>query len=494
MSLLAALTTAALLAAAVASRLPVSGGRRSPGFLAIGPMTAAAVIALASLVSAGIAQRDIAGAALVLLVTALTLVVQLYAERNLRGDPHGRDFFTLSALAAAGSSASIAADDIVLLAAGWTFATLSMIALLRTGGQGAQTRLAVRRAAAALLVGDAALWVAVAVAVVTTGSSALSAVSGLRDKPALAVGAGVALAAVARAGSVPFHRWLPATAAATTPVSALLHAGFVNAGALLLLRFSPVPSIAGVWIVAVAGSMTLLAASTAMLVRPDVKGRLVHSTAAQMGFMLLACSLGAFGVALVHVIGHALFKASLFLGAGSAVERAVMTRSAPREARSRVGAWAGASVVVLAAAAAAAVGGVLTHSAAVLLIFVAATAAVAGARIGGGPASVMARALLVAGLAALVIGYVLIVFRAAESLAPVVVASAVPPLFAVAVFLCSGALSLLTRRSGAVADRVFAFAFAWARPPLMSPVPRARTVRVRTLRPTSTGPFEYGSL
>ncbi len=120
---------------------------------------------------------------------------------------------------------------------------------------------------------------------------------------------------MARAGSFPLHGWLPATAATTTPVSALLHAGFVNAGALLLLRYAAVPSAVGPWVVAVAGAITMIVATLAMLTRPDVKGRLVQSTAAQMGFPALGLRLGAFGVALVHAIGHALYKASLFLGA-----------------------------------------------------------------------------------------------------------------------------------------------------------------------------------
>ncbi|MFM9481399.1 hypothetical protein, partial [Streptomyces scabiei] len=85
---------------------------------------------------------------------------------------------------------------------------------------------------------------------------------------------------------------------------------------------------------------------------------------------LLACGLGAYGVALVHVLGHALFKASLFLGAGSAVERAVAARSRAATPGSRLGAVLGAGVVLVGGGAAMVAGGILTHTAAVLLLFV----------------------------------------------------------------------------------------------------------------------------
>lgn len=487
MSMLVLLSTAALLAAVAAAALPDAARRRTPGSLAIWPLALATFLAAVDAMTAAVGGGDLAGPLVAFLVVALTVVVQLYAERNLRGDPRSRLFFGFSSLAALGSVASVTAGDLRLLAAGWTLATISTVVLIRAGGDGPQTRVATRRSAALLLLGDAALWAAVIAVITTTGSASLSAPATLSPVPATAVSVLVAIAAIARAGSFPLHGWLPTTAATTTPVSALLHAGFVNAGAILLLRFAPVPAEAGPWVVGVAGGATMLLASLAMLTRPDVKGRLVQSTAAQMGFMLVACSLGAFGLALVHVFGHALYKASLFLGAGSAVERALAARTTDAAHPSRRGGILGAGVVVAVGIAAVAAGGILSHAAAILLLFPLATAAVAGARIGGSGATTAARTGLVAAVAAAVAGYALVVFPAAEALVPTAAAATLPPVVAVVLFLAGAGLAVVARTSGRFADRVFAVGFTWGRPALPTPSVRPSTPAVLT------GPLEYGS-
>lgn len=488
MSLIAFLTSAALLAAVVAAALPDAARRRTAGSLSVWPTALATVLAAIGALQAAAGGGDLAGPLVCFLVVALTVVVQLYAERNLRGDPRARLFFAFSSLAALGSASSVAAGDIRLFAAGWTLATISTIALIRTGGDGPQTRAATRRSAVSLLSGDLALWTAAGVAITATGSASLTSLGSLGPVPAAVVSVLVAIAAVARAGSFPLHGWLPATAATTTPVSALLHAGFVNAGAVLLLRFAEVPSAAGPWVVGVAGGLTMLLASLAMLTRPDVKGRLVQSTAAQMGFMLVACALGAYGLALVHVMGHALYKASLFLGAGSAVDRTLAARSTLRPAPSGRGAAIGALVVVAAGIGAVAAGGILSHATAVLLVFPLATAAVAGAQVGASAASRAARAGLLAALAGAAVGYILLLFPAAEALVPVAPAATLPPVFAVVLFALAAALAAITRTSGRLADRVFAFAFAWGRPAL--PASPTRTSSTPTVL---SGPLEYGS-
>ncbi|HEX2040234.1 MAG TPA: proton-conducting transporter membrane subunit, partial [Acidimicrobiales bacterium] len=120
---------------------------------------------------------------------------------------------------------------------------------------------------------------------------------------------------------VPVHQWLPSTIAAPTPVSALLHAGVVNGAGMLLVRLAPVfgSSAAATHLAFAAGVLTALYATTVMLVRSDVKGNLAWSTAGQMGFMTVQVAIGAFAAAVLHILGHGMYKAALFLGAGSAV-------------------------------------------------------------------------------------------------------------------------------------------------------------------------------
>jgi NADH:ubiquinone oxidoreductase subunit 5 (subunit L)/multisubunit Na+/H+ antiporter MnhA subunit len=109
--------------------------------------------------------------------------------------------------------------------------------------------------------------------------------------------------------------------ATPTPVSALMHGGFVNAGGLLLIRFGPVLETAPV-VQAAAVTLGLSAAVYGILlmsVRPDIKGSLAASTVSQMGFMVASCGLGLYAAALWHLAAHGLFKAWLFLTAGSRI-------------------------------------------------------------------------------------------------------------------------------------------------------------------------------
>jgi NAD(P)H-quinone oxidoreductase subunit 5 len=110
---------------------------------------------------------------------------------------------------------------------------------------------------------------------------------------------------------------------APTPASALMHAGFVNAGGILLVRFAPVVSAEpGVMLAVVAiGATSALAGKLLKSVQPDVKRRLGSSTVGQMGFMLAQAGLGFFGAAITHLVLHGFYKAYLFLSSGSSVER-----------------------------------------------------------------------------------------------------------------------------------------------------------------------------
>ena len=129
------------------------------------------------------------------------------------------------------------------------------------------------------------------------------------------------VAGASRSALLPFHRWLLGTLAAPTPVSALVHAGLVSGAGLLLIRFSApfVASDAAVIAAFALGTATILVAAGASAMRSDVKGALAWSTVGQMAFMVVQCAVGAFSSAVFHIIGHGMYKASLFLGAGDTV-------------------------------------------------------------------------------------------------------------------------------------------------------------------------------
>jgi NAD(P)H-quinone oxidoreductase subunit 5 len=141
--------------------------------------------------------------------------------------------------------------------------------------------------------------------------------------PAARLGAILLVAAAAlKCAQLPFHGWLIQVMEAPTPVSALLHAGVVNIGGFLMIRLSPLmvqAEVAQTWLVAI-GSSTAVLASLVMMTRVSVKVALAWSTCAQMGFMLLECGLGAYSLALLHLVAHSLYKAHAFLASGSTVE------------------------------------------------------------------------------------------------------------------------------------------------------------------------------
>jgi NADH-quinone oxidoreductase subunit L len=130
------------------------------------------------------------------------------------------------------------------------------------------------------------------------------------------------IGACGKSAQIPLYTWLPDAMAGPTPVSALIHAAtMVTAGIFMITRlnfvFDLAPDVQN--IIAIVGSVTALVAATIALVQTDIKKVLAYSTVSQLGLMFLALGLGAYEVAVFHVITHAFFKACLFLGSGSVI-------------------------------------------------------------------------------------------------------------------------------------------------------------------------------
>ena len=124
----------------------------------------------------------------------------------------------------------------------------------------------------------------------------------------------------------PFHRWLISSLNSPTPVSAIMHAGIVNGGGFLLIRFAPLyfsfPIMLN--IIFCVGLISALLGSFWKLIQHDVKRMLACSTMSQMGFMLVQCGLGLFSSALAHLCWHGMFKAYLFLASGGAAQEKIL--------------------------------------------------------------------------------------------------------------------------------------------------------------------------
>ena len=198
-------------------------------------------------------------------------------------------------------------------------------------------RPAARRAAAKFTwvwcAGDAVLVVAVVltwVAFGTTDLASINAAATAGPLPLAAKGAVAALVLVAllKTAAFPVQGWLTEVMEAPTPVSALLHAGIINAGGLLLIRTADlVQAVPGAMAALVLlGGLSALLGAMVMLTQSAVKTALAWSTVAQMGFLLLQCGLGLWTLALLHVVAHSLYKAHAFLASGQAVRAVAAAR------------------------------------------------------------------------------------------------------------------------------------------------------------------------
>jgi NAD(P)H-quinone oxidoreductase subunit 5 len=152
--------------------------------------------------------------------------------------------------------------------------------------------------------------------------------NGIADVDTLGAAGLLALAALLKSAQFPTHGWLTEVMETPTPVSALLHAGVINAGGFLLIRFADVmvlsPSVLAVLVLV--GGFTALFGGLVMLTQPAVKTSLAWSTVGQMGFMVLECGLALFPLALLHILAHSLYKAHSFLVSGAAVDAIAANR------------------------------------------------------------------------------------------------------------------------------------------------------------------------
>ncbi len=283
------------------------------------------------------------GLAMVVILTVATIgiTVLTWAARALEPGPDARRTASAGSLVLASTVAVAAADRLSVLAAAWVATTLATLVLLDHGRDPAR-RAAATRAGRSLGLADLGLVAGVALVVRRVGDVGFTDLAGaaatLADQRITVAGVSVSeagvvavllvVAALARASQLPSPNWLLGTLASPTPTSALLHAGVVNAGAVLLIRTSALRDVApgADWILAAGVIATIVIAASSMRARPDTKGALALSTSAQMGFMLLAVAVGAPVAAVTHLVGHAMYKSARFLGAGDAIRAALVRR------------------------------------------------------------------------------------------------------------------------------------------------------------------------
>ena len=262
------------------------------------------------------------------LVAFVGAVVLRFSRSYLDGDARQGLFVGRLCLTLAAVMALVIAGNLAHLLVAWIATSLALHKLLLFYAERPRARLAARKKFVSARLGDALLFVAVIllahtfqttdIATILTTASTLAAVPASVIVAALLI----ALAALVKSAQFPTHGWLPEVMETPTPVSALLHAGIINAGGFLVIRFADVMVLVpgSLYLLAIMGGFTALFAGAVMLTQTSIKGSIAWSTVAQMGFMLLQCGLGLFALALLHIVAHSLYKAHAFLSSGSAVE------------------------------------------------------------------------------------------------------------------------------------------------------------------------------
>ncbi|WP_137702086.1 proton-conducting transporter transmembrane domain-containing protein [Marimonas lutisalis] len=287
--------------------------------------------ALIGFLGVGISVRlDAVSATMLVLVSFIGWIVMRYAATYMDGEARQGAFTGWMSATLAAVLFLVMSGNLAQLLAAWTMTSLTLHRLLLFYPERTTARRAARKKALVARTSEAALGIAVLLLAFAYGTSDISAIlsSARPDLITMTAAFMIALAAVLASAQFPIHGWLTEVMEAPTPVSALLHAGVINSGGFLLIRFADVMLAApGVMaLLVMLGGFTALFAGLVMLTQPAVKTSLAWSTIAQMAFMIMQCGLALFPLALLHIVAHSLYKAHAFLSAGEAVRNIAAIR------------------------------------------------------------------------------------------------------------------------------------------------------------------------
>ena len=263
------------------------------------------------------------------LVSFVLMIIARFSIQYLNGDPQQARFFRLLGFTGGWFLLVVIAGNMAL----FTFAILmtgfTLHRLLGFYPERPRAIMVTHKKSIFSRTADALLMIATLLIGLQVGSTEFSAITAfVNSHEQLPLTMHVAawlivLAAILKSAQFPFHGWLIQVMEAPTPVSALMHAGIVYSGAIIVLRTSHLLVADGYALIllALVGLTTLIIASLVMLTQSAIKSSLAWSTAAQLGFMLLELGLGLFALGLLHLVGHSLYKAHAFLSSGGIADQ-----------------------------------------------------------------------------------------------------------------------------------------------------------------------------
>jgi NAD(P)H-quinone oxidoreductase subunit 5 len=275
---------------------------------------------------------DALSGAVMVLVAFVGWVVARFARRYLDGEAREGTFHGLMLATLASVLLMVQAGSLAVLIAAFICTGMGLRQLLLFYPARGAARRAANKFTLVWFLGDGLLVLAGILAWQAFGTADIAEITrragegmGIAGQAAAAL---LVAAAMLKTAAFPVHGWLTEVMEAPTPVSALLHAGIINSGGFLLIRFAGAvqASPAAMAALVLVGGFTALFGACVMLTQPAIKTALAWSTIAQMGFMLLECGLGLWALAVLHLVAHSTYKAHAFLSSGSAIEAVVATR------------------------------------------------------------------------------------------------------------------------------------------------------------------------
>ncbi len=274
-------------------------------------------------------QVDQLSAVMLLVVTGVGLLIFIYSKGYMRGDPGYYRFFAYMSLFAFSMLMLVLASNYLLLYFGWEAVGLCSYYLIGFFYHKPEAAAAAgKKAFIVNRVGDFGFGLGVMLIFVTFGTLDYVGVFGQVGAGAGGHGMLIAIAlllfmgAMGKSAQFPLHVWLPDAMEGPTPVSALIHAAtMVTAGVYLVARSSVIFASAptALLVVGAIGTFTAIFAAVIGICQKDIKKVLAYSTVSQLGYMFMALGVGAWAIAIFHLVTHAFFKALLFLGAGSVI-------------------------------------------------------------------------------------------------------------------------------------------------------------------------------
>ena len=280
---------------------------------------------------------DRLSAVMMVLISGVGTVIYAYSIDYMYQDPHEPRYLTLIGLAMFVLLCMVSSANLMMLFLFWQLLSF-LLYLLAHNHTHAGTLEGAFKTFTLLRVGDVMFLAGIVLAYALYGtlefpelfakaaesSATLSPLPGLDLSGATAVTLLLFIGGMSKSAQFPLHIWLPHYLYAPTPATALLHAGIINAGGFLINRLAPLFGLSSttLHVAFVVGTLTAVVGATMMLAQNDIKKTLGFSTVGQMGYMIMECGLGAFSLAVFHLIAHGLFKATMFLNSGNVIHKA----------------------------------------------------------------------------------------------------------------------------------------------------------------------------